>query len=268
METINKSFTIQWLEPNRIFLITVHAGRLHAEDIAAIQEDTSLRYRSATRKLHVVIDLRKMDKLTPQDMQGNLGGFGAVTRENRGETIIIVSEDSPLVEESAKARMKGFQLPFHLCDSMEEARMVLDRIDALEERATEPSHLPYSVNWYISNRVLLITVLGEISGHELHRMASEAFSRIRNAPSVVHAIVDLRHLSKRPANLQMAFQDVWRRRHPNQGTSVIVAPMHPVARFICGTVMNSLGLKCEFRKTFDEARDRISELEAKRNSQV
>jgi hypothetical protein len=268
MKTINKSFTIEWLEPNRIFVITILAARLHKEDIVAIQNDTSLRYKSATQNLHVVIDLSNMENHTPQELQDSMRGFSSVTRENRGETIIIVSQDSPLVEISAEATMQGFRLPFHLCYSMEEAVKVLDAIEKLEERPTEPSHLAYSVSWYISNRVLLITVLGEISGDDLYRMASEAFSRIRKAPSVVHAIVDLRYLSKRPANLQMAFQDVWRHRHPNQGTSVIVTPMHPVAKFICTTVMGSLGLKAEFRNTFEEARDRITELEANRNSRV
>jgi hypothetical protein len=167
---------------------------------------------------------------------------------------------------SAEATLQGLHLPYKLCLNMDEAHKYLDKIDALEEKPTEPSHLAYSVDWYISNRVLLIKVLGELSGDDLHRMASEAFSRIRNAPDLVHAIVDLRHLSKRPANLQIAFKDVWRRRHPNQGTSVIVAPMHPVPKFICSVVMGSLRLKYHFCDTFDQARDKITELERNRPS--
>jgi hypothetical protein len=76
METINKSFTIEWLEPNRIFVITILAALLHKEDVAAIQEDTSVRYSSATRKLHVVMDLSKMENHTPQELKDAMRGFG------------------------------------------------------------------------------------------------------------------------------------------------------------------------------------------------
>src|SRR5688572_33414146 len=99
----------------------------------------------------------------------------------------------------------------------------------------------YSIDWYITNRVLLITIIGEISGDELRQMEAEAFDHIRKASSIIHAVVDLQRLSVRPGNLQEALKDTKRPKHKNQGTSVIVAPpMHPVIKFICSAVMTAV----------------------------
>jgi hypothetical protein len=128
------------------------------------------------------------------------------------------------------------------------------------------SSRPYSVEWYIGNRVLLITVYGELSVKQLQEMEAEAFKLIRKAPCVIHAIVDLQRLSVRPGSLQEAFKNVKRMRHKNQGTSVIVAsPMHPVVKFVSSGVMTMLRLNYDICDSLEEAREKIAVLEANRS---
>jgi hypothetical protein len=65
------------------------------------------------------------------------------------------------------------------------------------------ARLAYSIDWYITNRVLLITVFGEMSKDELSQMEAEAFALIRAASNLIHAIVDLRKLIVRPDTIQV-----------------------------------------------------------------
>lgn len=125
--------------------------------------------------------------------------------------------------------------------------------------------LPYTIDWHINNRVLIIEVIGEISGDELRQMEAEAFEHIRKAPCTIHAIVDLRRLGVRPGTLQESLKDTKRPKHKNQGTSVIVTPpMHPVVKFICSAVMTTLQLKYDICDSLEEAHEKIAKLEAKR----
>ena len=129
------------------------------------------------------------------------------------------------------------------------------------------SKYPYSIEWYITNRVLLITVIGALSGDELRQMETEAFDLIRKAPCVINAIVDLQRLSVTPGSVQDALKQTKRPKHRNQGTSVIIAtPMHPVVKFICSAVMTTVRLKYDICDSFDEAKEKIAKLEAKRPS--
>jgi hypothetical protein len=127
------------------------------------------------------------------------------------------------------------------------------------------ARLAYSIDWYITNRVLLITVLSEMNRDDLVAMEAEAFKYIRQASCTIHAIVDLQGLTAKPRSIQEALRDTERPKHKNQGTSVIiVAPMNPLVKFICSAVMTTLRLNYDICDSFDEAKDKIAKLEAKR----
>lgn len=127
--------------------------------------------------------------------------------------------------------------------------------------------LPYSIDWQITNRVLIIRITGDISAEQLAQLSAEAFEHIRKASCPIHAIVDLQRLSVRPQTIQEAVRNAGQRQHKNQGTSVIVTPpMHPVVKFICSAVMTTLQLKYDICDSLDEAHEKIAKLEAKRKS--
>jgi hypothetical protein len=129
MEPEDKRFTIDWIEPDRAFSIIVHTDQLTKDDVAAMQADTSVRYLTATRNLHAIIDLTRLGQLPTENVDGSLSSIRTPTERNRGETIIIVSPSNHLVKFMAGATMEGLRKTFLPCHTMEEALEILAGLD-------------------------------------------------------------------------------------------------------------------------------------------
>jgi hypothetical protein len=94
---------------------------------------------------------------------------------------------------------------------------------------------------------------GEMDTAELQKMEAEAFELIKNAPGVVHAIVDLRGLSN-PNSMGSSMGSMSRNKHPNQGMSiVVVSSMNLISKFVVSTMMQVLRLQFRICETIEEA---------------
>ena len=126
--------------------------------------------------------------------------------------------------------------------------------------------MAYKISWYRENRVMLMTLSEDVPNAELSQMEAEAFEIIKAAEWVVHAIVDMREMTSNPQNLNSAFGNMSRSKHPNQGISIIVLPkMNRVAKFVTSTIMQVLRLQFRLCDSMEEAETIVNKLDVRAN---
>lgn len=108
--------------------------------------------------------------------------------------------------------------------------------------------------WYQENRVVLVTVQGELTLDDMARVDAEVIECIRQGSAVtplVHLLVDMRAMNKMPINLAQVQRTLTHLKEPALGWSVMIG-MSPVMRFIASTVIQMAGARFRIVPTFEE----------------
>ena len=115
--------------------------------------------------------------------------------------------------------------------------------------------MPAKTTWYQENRVILITVQGELTLNDMSAVDAKIVEYVRqgsqSAP-LVHLIVDMREMSKMPVNLVQVQRTLTHLKEPALGWSTMVG-MSPVMRFVASTVIQMAGARFRIYPTFEEA---------------
>lgn len=116
--------------------------------------------------------------------------------------------------------------------------------------------MPYTVSWYIENRVLLITISGRVTLEDLQALHNDSYQHVLQSSNRVHAIADLSAFEGIPTKLSGLSSVVNKEKHPNQGMTVLVLPnLNVIFRFVGGLILQTLRLEYRVCQTMDEAVD-------------
>jgi len=114
--------------------------------------------------------------------------------------------------------------------------------------------MPYEITWYIEERVLNMSISGNIELEEFERMHKESFALVEKSPYTVHAIVDLSEFDAAPTNLRMMSSASNSNKSDKQGMTVMVMPkIHGMFRFVTSVIMQTLRLEYRICQTQDDA---------------
>lgn len=83
--------------------------------------------------------------------------------------------------------------------------------------------MPYQIEWYVPNRVLMIRCWGEYANEDVSVMSQEVLKHSRTAPQPVHLLVDARELTRLPSSYATLIKELNTfNREPSLGWSVLV----------------------------------------------
>lgn len=114
--------------------------------------------------------------------------------------------------------------------------------------------MPYTIDWYIDQRVLLITVDGSLELEDFHQLHDEAFSYVKASDDIVHAIADLTNFEAIPTNISALFSSSNQEKTQQQGMTVLIMPgLNGVIRFAIGLVLQGLHLEYRIAESKEQA---------------
>jgi len=111
--------------------------------------------------------------------------------------------------------------------------------------------MPYNIEWYIPDRVMLIHLRGAMTLEELAAMADQSVTFIKSGLPPVHAIVDQRNLISYPYRLNNLLT-INRGKQAESGFTVMVSESQ-VARFVTNAFFQLIGMEMRSCTSFDEA---------------
>lgn len=123
--------------------------------------------------------------------------------------------------------------------------------------------MAYQIDWYINQRVLEISISGQVSIDEFEQLHLDSFALVEKSPYKVHAIADMSHFDAMPTNLKMLTSASSHEKNHNQGMTILVMPkVQSVIRFLMTVVMQTLKLEYRICETREDAIDVLQRIDA------
>lgn len=127
--------------------------------------------------------------------------------------------------------------------------------------------MAYQIAWYIDQRVLEISINGQVSIDEFEQLHLDSFALVEKSPYKVHAIADMSQFDAMPTNLKMLTSASSQEKNHNQGMTILVMPkVQSVIRFLMTVVMQTLKLEYRICETREEAIDVLKRIDADLNN--
>ncbi|MCU0499821.1 MAG: hypothetical protein MUF87_20925 [Anaerolineae bacterium] len=120
--------------------------------------------------------------------------------------------------------------------------------------------MPYTVAWFIEDRVLLVQLIGNVTVSELDAMSNETTRYAKQGYSPVHAIADCTRLERMPTSLRLLMQTLNRGKDRDTGITVNVGASR-VTRFMSHVIHTALGLETFSVDTIAEAEQLLLSLD-------
>jgi hypothetical protein len=127
--------------------------------------------------------------------------------------------------------------------------------------------MPIQLNWYLENRVLLLTGDGESSDQDLLDLDQPMINCLNqcNVP-LVHLIIDQRNAppipaSKVAAQIKVATQLKWPK-HPRYGWAIMIGKMNPLQRLVVTVASNFFKARQRSFETMKEGLDFLNEVDS------
>lgn len=111
--------------------------------------------------------------------------------------------------------------------------------------------MPYQIEWYLPNRIMVVHLHGAMTVEELGAMADESVTYIKRGQPPVHAIIDQRELVSYPYNLNTLLS-INRGKQAESGFTVMVSES-PIARFVVNAFFQLIRMEMRSCTTFEEA---------------
>jgi hypothetical protein len=112
----------------------------------------------------------------------------------------------------------------------------------------------FSVDWLEKDRSIHVVIHQNISGSMVKEIQSYTSEYFRRADRNLHAIVDIRNMSRAEPSVETAKGHIRPISSKNHGaTIIIVPPMNPLLKFIAGATMRAIGRPFHLCYTMDEA---------------
>lgn len=112
--------------------------------------------------------------------------------------------------------------------------------------------MPFDIRWCIPNRVIFITVYGELTLDELRQSHAATLDYIARGEAPVHVISDTTSMEKFPHSLGSYKEILGQKTHPNTGW-VLTITHNQVQRLLANMTTQIAGGQQKSVASFDEA---------------
>jgi hypothetical protein len=119
-------YTISWHRENRVLHMKME-GEVGNEELQKMEAEAFELIQNAPGIVHAIVDLRLLSN--PNSMGSSMGGMSRNKHPNQGMSIIVVSSMNRISKFVVSTMMQVLRLQFRICESMEEAEAIIDKVD-------------------------------------------------------------------------------------------------------------------------------------------
>ena len=121
--------------------------------------------------------------------------------------------------------------------------------------------MPYSIEWYVPNRLILEKAFGNLTIEELLRFNAEVTKIIADeGMTPVHIIADLSKVERYPSSLR-EIMNTMRQSNPEKIGWMVVVTENPIMRFMASTVFQMARLRLRIFPTMTQATAFLNEMD-------
>src|SRR5579871_3388456 len=121
--------------------------------------------------------------------------------------------------------------------------------------------MPYSIEWYVPNRLILEKAFGNLTIEELLRFNAEVTQIIADeGVTPVHIIADLSKVERYPSSLR-EIMNTMRQSNPEKIGWMVVVTENPILRFLASTVFQMARLRLRIFPTMTQATAFLNEMD-------
>jgi hypothetical protein len=121
--------------------------------------------------------------------------------------------------------------------------------------------MPIKLDWYLENRVIIITAEGDYADEELINLDGQVIQYLdQSTAPLVHMIMDRQGTNHIPS-IKSVTMVKWPK-HPRYGWTLVVGSSNPFQRFVVALANNLFKGRQRNFDTFDEALDFLNEVDS------
>jgi len=126
----------------------------------------------------------------------------------------------------------------------------------------EAAVMDYRLEWHVPNRVLLLTVSGDVSLDDLVGFNSAVIDCLEHGTAPIHVVSIGDNIRRVPTNLMLIKESVTYLQHPKMGWTIIVQEKaNPVTGFMVSVAAQATGMKLHQVKNLADGLETLRRLD-------
>lgn len=113
--------------------------------------------------------------------------------------------------------------------------------------------MPYTIDWYVPNRIIFVNLWGNHTIEELRQLDHDVVIRVEEGNPLVHVVTDSRKLEQVPRSLHAVVDSLNGMRHPSMGWIINVGDHSPFIKFMMIAVSRIMRIQFRLLNTMPQA---------------
>jgi hypothetical protein len=120
------SYEISWHREDRVMYMKL-SGTVPPDELVRMEAEAFDIIQKANGVIHAIVDMR--DIANPNSMNSSFAGMNRNKHPNQGFSIIVLPTMNRVAKFITSTMMQVLRLQFRICETIEEAEAILDKVD-------------------------------------------------------------------------------------------------------------------------------------------
>ena len=119
-------YTISWHRENRVLYMKLE-GQVAADELIKMEVEAFEIIKNATGVIHAIVDMRLIANAS--SLNSAFANMKRSNHPNQGISVIVLPSINRIAKFITSTMMQVLHLQFRLCESMEEAEAIIEKVD-------------------------------------------------------------------------------------------------------------------------------------------